>query len=131
MQSEKPPGGIQISDLLGLGNGLGRSKLGPGVVGITGTVVAIGVIGLVLVAQKMSGTGDLLIIAGMIVFVLIAFLIGAIAFAYRHPGAALLGSADFVRYSQIQAGTKEDGLINVTPVLNPSLESVNESDGDA
>lgn len=110
---------INLPDL----SALSRMRLGPGVIGRTSHVMVFalisGTVGIYTLKSEFWAVTSVLI--GL--FILIAgFLVAAFWYANKHPTAAIMDGADFVRHAEVIQAAKDPRIIDVTakPVENVS-----------
>ena len=123
-----------ITRLIGDPRSISRIKLGPGVIGITGTVMvtAMVVAGGVTAALAFAGRADMILEALIIIFaVAILFCAGTYFFAFRQPDLALLSGADLLTLRQAQMAGKDVGEIPlVPPVISPAPPVIEDRHGE-
>lgn len=108
-----------------------RLKLGPGVVGITGTAViaimgAVGVAALALRDQPQTLIPAVEIIIGFGFL----FLLGSWIFAHFHPDLALLGGADLLKFRQLQLGAQDQSILLEQPPVIGGVKAEQDRIGD-
>jgi hypothetical protein len=86
-------------------------RLARGFVGKASYVAGIAL--LALGAAALRG-GDTMVVSFLMVAVFTVYFLGALWFAHRHPGEALLEGAELIKWRQMEIGAKD---ITVTPSL--------------
>lgn len=86
---------------------LDKIRLARGVVGKTSYVAAAAIFGLIVVAWSLRDPNYLLAIGALIVLIFIAYFIGVLFFANKHPGEALLEGAELIRWRQLEMAAKD------------------------
>jgi hypothetical protein len=81
---------------------LDRIRLARGVVGKASYVAGAAVLGLAIVAWQLHESWLLFMDALLIVVLFIAYLVGVLWFANKHPGVALLEGAELIQWRQLE-----------------------------
>ena len=87
-------------------------KMGPGVLGITGTVCAIALIAIGVVVYSLSDVPDTLVLLVLVIVAFtIIFLAGSWTIALFRPEVAVLSGAELVKHEELQVAAKDRGIV--------------------
>lgn len=100
---------------------LDKIRLARGVVGKASYVAGATIFALAVVAFSLREPFYLFCVAALSVFVFVAYFIGALWFAHKHPGVALLEGAELIQWRQLDMAAKDvsdlEKLENAAPRL--------------
>ena len=99
---------------------LDRIRLARGVVGKTSYVAGAAILALAAVAWGLRDPNYLIADAVLVVVLFVVYFIGALWFANRHPGVALLEGAELIQWRQMEMADKFAAKFE-TPERAPSL----------
>jgi hypothetical protein len=85
---------------------LDRIRLARGVVGKTSYVAGAAILALAMVAWGLRDLNYLIADAVLVVILFVVYVVGALWFANRHPGVALLEGAELIQWRQLELGAK-------------------------
>jgi len=116
MEGEPPPAGVWGA----IRTEVERFRWGGGVVSNTTAAIVAALIAVAATSWALSAHPILAAsIDGGIFIVLIIYLFGTWRFADKHPDLAALGGSEYLRYRQLEMGTKEAPQIPAAPNVRP------------
>jgi hypothetical protein len=105
---------------------LDKIRLARGVVGKASYVAGATIFAIAVIAFSLRDPFYLFCLAPLAVFVFVAYFVGALWFAHKHPGVALLEGAELIQWRQLDMAARDvsdlEKLKNAAPQLIGSKE---------